>query len=143
MGDDRGYNIEDLRAKAIERSDKSVYKIYYPGSESNLPVMIFQISSRNNYSLSKENDCIRMEDVSGAKAIARYSIGEIVLREVDLNDGDNFLDSSIAKGFLLTIIEYNPITESFDLKRMERVIGEEMYCEMGCDGVCVVKIPEG
>jgi hypothetical protein len=142
-GEDRGYDVTELRKEAIKSSENSIVKVYYSGSETEFPMMLFQISCRNKYSIRSKNDCIIMNDISGAKAIARYSIGEKVLKEVDLEEGNNNIELNLAKGFLLTILEYDPITDCYDLKRTERVIGEEVYCTIGCDGVYVVKIPEG
>ena len=143
LENDRRYDISELRSEAIRTSGDSLVKVYYPGSSSDLPVMLFQISSRNKYSIGKRNDFIDMDSVSGARAVARFSIGDKVLKEVELREGRNEVRLDDIKGFLLSIVEYNPITDSYDLVRKERIVGEEFYCDYRGGIVYVVNVSKG
>lgn len=144
VGKDRKYDLNETKKRISEDRHGTTFAIFCPSANRTGPVKLFTIVTKNEYKYDEKAATVTMHNVSGIRAVARYStVGNNVLKEFQLSEGVNDVRFNAPQSVVFTICEYNELSGQYDLQRLERRQGKSNYCELNNGNVYIVNMTLG
>lgn len=140
-GKDRIYDLKDTKDRVLKDNHDTSFKIYcYASKEEHTE--LFQILTHNEYIYDENLHTVQMKDLSGIKSVARYSIGDKVIKTISLSEGINDIGYDYSEGVKLSILEYNYKTHEYDSLRYHKNLGNEIFCTVEGGKLFIVNVKE-
>ena len=128
LGKDRKYDLVPVKERVLKNKDKTPLAFFIPAVGRSKPFELFKIMIKNEYLFDKQSKTVTMCPVAGMKAVARYSLGNKIIKEIVLEEGVNDIGYQYTGGVIFSVCEYNYLTGEYDLTRMTEQMGDDYSC---------------